>query len=87
MAWERCDVVALDSQGVIHRICNLMSQEPRSWVEETLARQMEERPRALMWVKSHGEKRGMKWRTAGRRWKYGWERGCRPDIVTPAGIR
>jgi len=39
VAW---DVVALDSQGAIQRIYNLMSQAPRSWIviEETLARQI-----------------------------------------------
>jgi len=31
-----------------------MYQEPRSWVEEKLVRQMVERPRTLMWVKGHG---------------------------------
>jgi len=54
MAWERCDVVALDSQGAIQRIYNLMPQAPRSWIEEILGRQMTERPRTLMWVKGHG---------------------------------
>jgi len=53
MAWERCDVVALDSQGAIPRVYNLMSQAPRPWIEETLG-QMSERPRTLMWVKGHG---------------------------------
>jgi len=42
MAWERCDMVALDSQGVIRHISNLMSQEPRSWIEDKLVRQMAE---------------------------------------------
>jgi len=67
MSWERCDVVALDSQGVrrffflslhirlspegslsyeakgygvIGRIQGLMHQQPQSWIEEKLARQM-----------------------------------------------
>jgi len=53
MAWESCDVVALDSKGVIERILGLRHQQPRSWIEEKLARQMIERPRVLMWVKGH----------------------------------
>jgi len=88
MAWERCDVVALDSQGAIPRVYNLMSQAPRSWIEETLARQMMERLRTLMWVKRHGGVAGNE--EADRKAKMDvWmkERMCRPDIVTPAGIR
>lgn len=51
LAWQTCDVVALDSQGVIQRICGLKTQAPRSWVEERRARQMAERLMVLMWVK------------------------------------
>jgi len=54
IAWEKYDTVALDSKGVIQRIQGLVYQEPRSWIEEALVRQMVERPRALMWVKGHG---------------------------------
>lgn len=56
MAWERYDTVALDSQGVILRIHELMYQPPRSWIEEKLAGQMAERPGQLIWVRGH---RGM----------------------------
>jgi len=48
LAWESGDVVALDSQGVIQRVRGLMFQEPRSWIEERLARQAAERPRVMM---------------------------------------
>jgi len=54
IAWARCDVVTPDSQGVIQRIYNLMSQAPHSWIEETLVRQIFEGPRTLMWVKGPG---------------------------------
>jgi len=53
LAWQTCDTVALDSQGVIQRICGLTTQAPRTWIEERLARQVAERPRVLMWVKGH----------------------------------
>jgi len=58
LSWENSDVVALDSQGVIQRIANLQYNEPRSWIEEKLARQMQTRPRSLMWVKGHTGVRG-----------------------------
>jgi len=50
LAWEgRGRVyVALDSQGVIQRIWNLQNCQSRSRIEETLVKQMRERPRALM---------------------------------------
>jgi len=48
LAREDADCVALDSQGVIHRIWNLQYEDPRSWIEEDLKRQMQERPRVLM---------------------------------------
>ena len=32
------DTVALGSQGVIHRIRDLMHQPPRPWIEEKLVR-------------------------------------------------
>ena len=38
LSWESCDVVALDSQGVIQRIVNLQHEAPRSWIEERLVR-------------------------------------------------
>jgi len=47
MAWEYCDTVALDSQGVITRIQDLAHLPPRSWIEERLVSQMAERPRRL----------------------------------------
>jgi len=53
MAWEEHAIVALDSMGVIQRIQKLQDSQPRSWIEERLVRQMEERPRTLMWVKGH----------------------------------
>ena len=40
LAWEECDIVALDSQGVIQRIQSLQHQPPRSWVEEKHRAQM-----------------------------------------------
>jgi len=53
LAWEECDVVALDSQGVIRRVINLQHQAPWSWIEAKLKAQIAERPRALMWVRGH----------------------------------
>jgi len=51
LVWETTDVVGLDSKGVIQRIQGLVHQKPRSWIEGRLARQMNEHPRTLMWVK------------------------------------
>ena len=48
LAWEDSDIVALDSQGVIQRIENLEYGRPRSWIEELLVGQMQERSRTLM---------------------------------------
>ena len=45
--------MALDSQGVIQRIVNLQYGRPRSWIEERLVGQMQERLRTLMRVKGH----------------------------------
>jgi len=53
LSWERNNIVALDSQGVIQRIANLQYGEPRSWIEERLVRQMQTQPRSLMWVRGH----------------------------------
>jgi len=50
LVWERCDTVALNSQGVMRRILSLVDQPSRSWIEEKLVGQMMERPRRLMWV-------------------------------------
>ena len=47
LAWEDCDTVALDSQGVRQRIQGLWHLPPSSWVEERLVAQMAERPRRL----------------------------------------
>jgi len=66
LAWERCDVVALDSKGVIQKIQGLEHQAPRSWIEERLASQMVERPRTLMWVKGHDGVEGNERRTPER---------------------
>jgi len=88
LAWEDYDTVALDSKGVIQRIQGLQDQQPRSWIEERLVRQMVERPRTLMWVKGHNGTVGNE--RADARAKEEVERGKRmhkPDIVTPAGIR
>ena len=88
LAWEQCDVVALDSKGVIQKIQGSEYQAPRSWIEERLASQMIERPRTLMWVKGHDGVEGNE--EADARAKKEVEMGGRmhwPDIVTPAGIR
>ena len=88
LAWERKDVVALDSYGVIQRILNLRHEAPRSWIEEGLVEKMLEKPRTLMWVKGHSgvvgneEADRMAKRTVGMGWRL-YER----DIATPAGIR
>jgi len=88
MAWDRyrCDVVTLDSQGVIQRIQGLVFQAPRSWIEERLARQMvAEPPRVLMWVKGLSGVEGDETVDA-RAEREVWmeERMHLPDIVTPA---
>jgi len=88
LAWEECDVVALDSKGVIQRIQELETAPPRSWIEERLVTQMRIRPRTLMWVKGHDGVVGNE--MADARAKREVKRGKRmhePDIVTPAGIR
>jgi len=88
MAWEEHDVVALDSMGVIQRILKLRDEQPRSWIEERLVRQMIGRPRTLMWVKGHDGVEGNE--RADARAKKGVKQGKRmhmPDIATPAGIR
>ena len=88
LAWEDCDVVALDSKGAIQRIQGLIHKQPRSWIEERLVKQMAERPRELMWVKGHDGVEGNE--MADARAKREVRRGRRmhkPDIVTPAGIR
>jgi len=87
LAWEEHDIVALDSKGVIQRIQNLRDSQPRSWIEERLVQQMEDRPRTLMWVKGHNGVEGNE--RADARAKKQVKRGRRmhmPDIVTPAGI-
>ena len=87
IAWETCDVVALDSKGVIEKILGPIHQQPRSWIEERLAKQMIERPRTLMWVKGHDGVEGNE-QVDSRAKQEVWigERMHWPDIVTPAGI-
>ena len=87
-AWERCGVVALDSQGVIQRISNLKYANPRSWIEEELVAQMKEKPRTLMWVRGHSRVEGNE--EADKRAKREVEMGQRrqrPMVATPAGIK
>lgn len=87
LAWETCDVVALDSKGVIQRIQGAEHQIPRSWIEERLARQMIERPRALMWVKDHDGVEGNEAADArAKKEVLMREMMLKPDIVTPAGL-
>jgi len=88
LAWENCSVVALDSQGVIQRILNLRYMPPRSWIEERLVKQMQERPRVLMWVKGHDGTKGNEEadKQARREVDMGY-RLQKPDIATPAGIK
>ena len=88
LGWEDSDIVALDSQGVIQRILNLRYGEPRSWIEEQLVRQMQERPRTLMWVRGHQGVRGNEEadRRAGREVRAGKRRRA-VGIATPWGIK
>jgi len=71
IAWETCAVVALDSKGVVERIQGLTHNQPRSWIEERLVRQMIERPKTLMWVKAMMVWKGMNRRMRGRSRRYG----------------
>jgi len=47
LAWERCDTVAIDTQGVMRRILSLVDQPPWSWIEEKLVGQTMEDPEDL----------------------------------------
>jgi len=88
LSWEHSNIVALDSQGVIQRIANLRYNEPRSWIEEKLVRQMQARPRTLMWVRGHtgvqgneeADKRAKAEVAAGE-----WQNAA--GIATPRGIK
>ena len=86
LAWRDSDVVVLDSQGVIQRMANLQYDKPSSWIEELLVRQMQERPRTLMWVRGHRGVQGneMADKRARREVKKG--RGT-PVVATPRGIK
>jgi len=88
LAWETCDAVALDSQGVIQRIHGPTLLAPRSWIEKWLSRQMAERPRVLMWVKGHNGVAGNEVADA-RTKEEVWmgEHMLKPDIIKPTGIR
>jgi len=87
-AWEYCDTVALDSQGVIQRIRDLMDHPPRPWIEEKLVRLMEKRsqePDAGARSQQRSGKRGV-----GQKDETGSGDGeidHMHDIATPAGIR
>jgi len=88
LTWDHCDVLALDSQGVIQRIQDLMYHAPRSWIEEKLVVQMAENPRRLMWVRGYqGESGNEEADRMAKREVRMEERMHSPDIATPAGIR
>jgi len=76
LGWQDNIIVVLDSQGVIQRIANLQYGKPRSWIEELLVGQMQERPRTLMWVRGH---QGVQWILSLTVWATG-----RPDYRRPS---
>jgi len=85
VAWEDLDTVALD------RVWCLQYVTPRSWIEEGLKRQMQARPKTLIWVKGHQgiEGNGRADKRAKVEVEMGWSlwRTHKRDVATPAGIK